>query len=310
MTETDIQHCRHCRFSVAGFTFSVGIPSSVDADRLLPSFRDFRCGGQALPERDIFRMEQSPGTLRPDTGLRFIEETGTDIGLTCLYEAGQKYYMEIRHTDGSPVHQMLASKDFSRVEARIDWTDRYAGNSLCSMLRIAYSQAVLLHGAVSVHASVICLDGKAYLFAGKSGTGKSTHSALWLRHIPGSFLLNDDNPVIRLSDGIPTAFGTPWSGKTPCYRNEGFPVAGIARLSQAPENRFIPKHDVEAFSLLLTGCSFIRQDGYLLDALCGTLVETVQAVRCGILECRPDAQAAVLCHKSLTGIGEYNFENK
>ena len=136
MTETDIQHCRHCRFSVAGFTFSVGIPSSVDADRLLPSFRDFRCGGQALPERDIFRMEQSLGTLRPDTGLRFIEETGTDIGLTCLYEAGQKYYLEIRHTDGSPVHQMLASKDFSRVEARIDWTDRYAGNSLCSMLRI------------------------------------------------------------------------------------------------------------------------------------------------------------------------------
>ena len=84
MTETDIQHCRHCRFSVAGFTFSVGIPSSEDADRLLPSFRDFRCGGQALPERDIFRMEQSPGTLRPDTGLRFIEETvsqpGTDDG--------------------------------------------------------------------------------------------------------------------------------------------------------------------------------------------------------------------------------------
>ena len=107
--------------------------------------------------------------------------------------------------------------------------DPYLGEVLSSMLRILYAQAALVRDAVSVHASCVSLEGRGYLFLGRSGTGKSTHARRWLEAFPGCHLLNDDNPVLRVEDGTVTAYGTPWSGKTPCYRNEYAPVAGIVR---------------------------------------------------------------------------------
>ncbi|RZF61691.1 hypothetical protein [Sphingobacterium corticibacterium] len=65
------------------------------------------------------------------------------------------------------------------------------------MLMVTYGQAVLSFSTILLHASVIEQDGQGYAFLGKSGTGKSTHSRLWLLHIPNAALLNDDNPAIR-----------------------------------------------------------------------------------------------------------------
>ena len=62
---------------------------------------------------------------------------------------------------------------------------------------------------------------------GKSGTGKSTHSRLWLENVPGATLLNDDNPIVRLTLVGAIVYGSPWSGKTPCYKNESAPLAGV-----------------------------------------------------------------------------------
>lgn len=87
--------------------------------------------------------------------------------------------------------------------------------------------------AIAIHSSTIECEGRAVLFLGESGTGKSTHTRLWQEHIPGARLLNDDSPIIRMYQGQATAFGSPWSGKTPCYRNISRPIAGIVRLSQA-----------------------------------------------------------------------------
>lgn len=96
--------------------------------------------------------------------------------------------------------------------------------------------------------------------------------------LPGCHLLNDDNPVLRVEDGTVTAYGTPWSGKTPCYRNEYAPVAGIVRLQQSPQNRFTPLCGPEAFAALLPSCSAIRRDARLQDALHDTLVRVAGLV--------------------------------
>ena len=69
--------------------------------------------------------------------------------------------------------------------------------------------------AIAIHSSTIECEGRAVLFLGESGTGKSTHTRLWQEHIPGARLLNDDSPIIRMYQGQATAFGSPWSGKTP-----------------------------------------------------------------------------------------------
>ena len=139
----------------------------------------------------------------------------------------------------------------------IHWNERHAGEILSLLLRLVYSQAILYRNGIALHASVVALDGKGYLFMGNSGTGKSTHASLWIGLFPGCELLNDDNPVVRIEEEGVMVYGTPWSGKTACYRNQRFPVRGIVRLVQAPHNRFIRQEEVDAFITVLPGCCLL-----------------------------------------------------
>lgn len=95
---------------------------------------------------------------------------------------------------------------------------------LHNALMLTFTRQTAPLDTLLIHSSVICKDQQGYAFLGKSGTGKSTHSRLWLQYIPGSELLNDDNPVIRICHGTPVIFGSPWSGKTPCYKNKEVPL--------------------------------------------------------------------------------------
>ena len=167
------------------------------------------------------------------------------------------------------------------------------------MLRLLYSQAIVQAGGLSVHASCVVLNDCAYLFLGKSGTGKSTHARLWMQIFEGSSLLNDDNPVIRWQDGCAVVYGTPWSGKTPCYKNDGYPVGGMVRLVQAGVNHFNRLASTDAFIALLPSCSVIHQDARLQDFMCRTLITLTGHVRIGCLKCRPDTASARLCATAL-----------
>ena len=98
-----------------------------------------------------------------------------------------------------------------------------------------YEQLALYDGLM-LHSSCIEYKGKAYLFSAPSGTGKSTHTHLWLKYLEGCRIINDDKPAIRIIDGMPYAFGTPWSGKTDENVNEGVPIGGICFLGRG-ENK-------------------------------------------------------------------------
>ena len=286
-------------YNVGGFIFSVSLPQGVDAGSLLPSFKPFCCEA-VQPEQCLFRITaqehpQVPSVLDGD----LLDESVNDLGYTSLFAVSDGYRVEIRHTSRAAIHHLQADSRFTSAVATVFWEDCHAGSVLCSMIRIVYSQAVLLHGAISIHASVVSHSGYAYLFMGKSGTGKSTHAALWMKYIPDTELLNDDNPVVRIQDGTVWVYGTPWSGKTPCYKNQGFPVGGMVRLRQAAATAFLPRQDIDAFVLLLPGCSAIRQDKILYGALCSTLVQLAEKVPVALLYCRPDQEAATLCFTML-----------
>lgn len=89
---------------------------------------------------------------------------------------------------------------------------------------------------VMLHSSCVEYNGKAYLFSAPSGTGKSTHTHLWLKYVPGTRIINDDKPALRVIGSSVVAFGTPWSGKTDESVPVGVPVGGIAFLSRG-ENK-------------------------------------------------------------------------
>jgi hypothetical protein len=155
------------------------------------------------------------------------------------------------------------------------------------------------YDTLMIHASVIAYEGKGYEFLGRSGTGKSTHSRLWLENIEGTWLLNDDNPVIRVIDGAVNVYGTPWSGKTPCYKNEVMPLGGVIRLSQAPYNKIQQLNPLRAYASLMPACSCMRWDRKSTDALHSTVEKVITRVRGWHLECLPDADAAHVCNTAV-----------
>lgn len=282
-------------YTVADFCFAVALAGDRDPDRYLASFAAFKSGDCPEDEK-LFELSEDD-TLQDAVDAEFLEEDSNDMGHTMLYRTPEGYRIELRYADGTKPHVVETDRGFTKAKAFIRWEDRYAATALISMLRIVFAQAILPYEAISLHSSVVVNEGRAFLFMGKSGTGKSTHSTLWLRHIEGTELLNDDNPVVRLVDGKAMAYGSPWSGKTPCYRNESAPVAAMVRLKQGPRNRFEPLEDIAAFGALLPGCSVLRQDGRLHDMLCMTLTVLIETVCVGGMECLPDKEAAEVCRR-------------
>ena len=233
-------------YNIAGFDICVELPESVDAGALLPSFTGF----ESLPGKEVVFMFTSVdvGVCHVDETEEFLEENNNDIGITLLKRRGDNFIVDIKYEEGGINHRMVADSDFSNITAYVDWSDFYISMVVSSMLRIAFSQAILKYSAISIHSSAVTLNNQGYLFLGKSGTGKSTHSSLWLDTFQGCELLNDDNPIIRLSsDNIPWVFGSPWSGKTDCYKNKGVKIGGIAGLIQNKENLFCQSAGIDAF---------------------------------------------------------------
>lgn len=171
---------------------------------------------------------------------------------------------------------------------------------LNNALMLLYALFTATGNTLLIHASVAVADGKGYVFLGKSGTGKSTHTRLWLNNIPGAWLLNDDNPVVKIeNDGSVMVYGSPWSGKTPCYRNEKAPLGAVVRLSQAPHNSIRRLSGIQAYAALAPSASSMKWDRVMADGLHNTLSGIIQSVGVFHLECLPDADAAFLCHDAV-----------
>lgn len=103
--------------------------------------------------------------------------------------------------------------------------------------------ALLNFNGILLHSSCVVVDNKAYAFSADSGTGKSTHTQLWLKHFGDrAYMLNDDKPAIRLIDGKVYACGTPWSGKYDYSTPAVVELAGICFLERSEDN-WIKKAD-------------------------------------------------------------------
>ncbi len=212
------------------------------------------------------------------------------------------YLVEMAPESDLPiVSRLLVSEDFTSGSLSMldggETARRFAVDNAL-MLMFAISTATL--GTLEIHSSVTVCEGKGFAFLGRSGTGKSTHSRLWREHIPGSRLLNDDNPVIRIKDGQVRIYGSPWSGKTPCYKAASVPLGAVVRISQSPENKITRLSPVQAYASMYSSCSAFREIRNTADGIHATLVQLVSSVPMYLLECRPDREAALLCHDIVT----------
>ena len=192
---------------------------------------------------------------------------------------------------------LVCSHDFTEGDVNYTTGRRFyvVNNSLMMIYTFITSDKL----TTLFHSSVVSYQGKAYMFLGKSGTGKSTHSQLWLKHIEGTELVNDDNPVVRIIDGEARVYGSPWSGKTPCYRNVDYPIGGIVKLKQAPHNEIRRMKPVEAYVALAMSISGMRWKKQMGDGLHQTENQLTATVPVWHLSCLPDQEAAEICSKAI-----------
>lgn len=135
-----------------------------------------------------------------------------------------------------------------------DWEYMISGSDF-------YNELLRFDG-ILLHSSCIVVDDFAYAFSADSGTGKSTHTQLWLKHFGDrAYMLNDDKPAIRLIGEDVYACGTPWSGKYDYSTPKIVKLAGICFLERS-ENNWIKRAETgrAVFSIFSQTVRKLNQD--------------------------------------------------
>lgn len=158
--------------------------------------------------------------------------------------------------------------------------------------KMPYYDTILFHG------SVVAVDGVAYMFTAASGTGKSTHVALW-RKLFGerAVMVNDDKPLLHIGDVV-TAYGTPYDGKHKLSNRIAVPLKAICILTRAPENSIVPVTRDEAYAMLLQQ-AYRPNDVFALQktlTLVDKMAEKVELYRLG---CNMELEAAKVAYEGM-----------
>ena len=298
-------------YKVAGLYLELVFPTMLKRAEILPSFEPF-LEEHGINEKCICSIELTfqDVSVQNEDG-KLLSDLSVVWGDNFrFYESEYCYTTTIWSEFDDGFWKMKSSKDFSHSVIYLVNRKEAINNALSWLVMVAFGQACLLYDTILIHASAISKSGEGYAFLGKSGTGKSTHSRLWLENIQGTQLLNDDNPAVRLeNDGHVYIYGTPWSGKTSCYKNIKVRLQAFVRLKQSLYNRLTQKKGMAAFVCVLPSCTAIRWNNRLFTAMSNTVEHVLQRVMIAELECLPDREAALLCYREILKIDKQSLQN-
>ena len=183
-----------------------------------------------------------------------IEIAGAAAQITCRHAETVDFFREYLSDRPADLCIRPAEDDLRRMETML----RQAGNNADphqvenNAIHGLLAEALIDRDVLLVHGSAVVMDGQAYIFVASSGTGKSTHTRLWCRQFGGrAWMLNDDKPMIHVSDRGAVAYGTPWNGKHRLGRNASAPVRAVAFLERGEENAVEPIGRAEAVAALI-----------------------------------------------------------
>jgi len=159
--------------------------------------------------------------------------------------------------------------------------------ALDSLLRILLTMVLLPQRGFLLHGATVVRDGRAYIFFGRSGAGKSTVASL----SPEGSVLTDEISLLRYSNGCWQAHGTPFWGE---FRAAGinrlFPIAGLYLLKQASDDRAESLSLKEALRALLPCVLFFTAEKRAHETLLQTLMGLIEEIPCHRLHFRRHAE--------------------
>lgn len=162
---------------------------------------------------------------------------------------------------------------------------------------IFYRKLVDFNGML-LHSSAVIKDGYAYMFSAPSGTGKSTHTGLWLKAFPDAEIINDDKPALCVMEDGVYVCGTPWSGKTSLNLNKCVPLGGICFIERSEENYIKEISTTEAIPMILnqTLRPKLKENMDKLLTLLEKIVEKADVYKMG---CNISEDAAIMAYNKM-----------
>lgn len=278
------------KYQIAGHLFEVSGEKLCEAVARIEGF----CPFEVAEGEPVFRFQEGKVTDVPEM---------EKVEYTLEYEGVKGTFG--RTAEGFRLNLQPEAEGAFDIWFREGETVVYLGGNWSMLLYrfalwVAYGLMTLRRDTLAIHSSCIVYQDKAVLFLGESGTGKSTHTRLWREHIEGAVLLNDDSPMIRVEKGKVWAYGSAWSGKTPCYKQERYELVACVRLSQAPYNRIQKLSVLQAYGAIHPSCApEFAYDDALYDEVSRIIGQILSVVPCYHLACLPDREAALLSCQTL-----------
>ena len=224
--------------------------------------------------------------------------------VTPLFESTAQYFRAYLTEETSDFAVAVRPEDLIFEQAELDEEARLEGFRRRQFtdpfleraaIQRAFADRLLSFDTVLLHGSCVAVDGTAFLFTARSGTGKSTHTRLW-REVFGSraVMVNDDKPFLQLRPEGVFACGSPWSGKHGLDSNVTLPLGGICILQRGAENRISPMEAEDALPMLL-------HQSYLPSDYARQLVHTLaERVPIWQMACNKDPQAAEVAFAAMS----------
>ena len=214
-----------------------------------------------------------------------------------LSEEAPKFTVKIDQADIDSEREKSAREDEIEGLPTRSFSDRYL-ERLAVYRKLA--KELLSYDTLLFHGSVVAYGGKAYLFTALSGTGKTTHTRLWLKNIPDCHVLNGDKPLLRVEGERVLACGTPWQGKENYGCNEILPLEAICILERDATNHIEPVSFGDAMGTLIQQSNRPQETPLLLKTLdlIGRLDKRVRFYRLG---CNMEDEAAFVSFRGMTG---------
>lgn len=276
--------------SFSGINIRFDIPGDAELPSDLTALRTFKKDTVSNFEfriGKIYTPAKVGGTIVGSQG--GMREYVTEYGRVRVYSA-------LRSEDGCEAVCVLRNDGKNTLLYPASKWDFYSRPLHCLHL-IAPELLLMRENAFLLHSSVIEFGGRAVLFAGKSGIGKSTQAELWKKYLDAD-IINGDRCVIMKRNGIFFGGGSPWCGTSGIRRSEQFPISGIILLEQSPVNE-ISKIGAAAFAPLLSQTLTNSWNSEMMDKITSLYSELLRDVPVYRLRCRPDEDAVMLTYREL-----------
>ena len=161
------------------------------------------------------------------------------------------------------------------------------------------AEKMIDYDTILFHGSVIAVDGEAYLFTAKSGTGKSTHTRLWREYLGDrAVMVNDDKPLLQVTDSGVIAYGTPYNGKHRLSSNIAVPLKAVCIITRSADNHIEPITGRQAYKMLLQ--QVYRPADMMKMQKTLTLIDSLaDSVKLYQLGCNMDISAAKVAYEGM-----------